>query len=308
MNSKEVYPLITVVTLTRNRANLLKRAIGTVLSQSYKNIEYIIVDGASTDNTEEVVKSFADDRIKYIKQSENILSEAQELFIKNSNGDYFAFLDDDDEYLTDKLLKEYEAIKDTDEKVGLVYCWMDYYDSSTNKLIKEYHPNLSGNVYYDQIERQSIGGTPTLLIKREAFIKSGGWNMKLKFTCDWEMLTSFSRLFDVVCLPEVLVKVNVNHGFQRQTEFSLAREKYFNIIDLHLYYLKEFSDGFSKYPHKRFSHFSSIARCYSYLNDFGNFIKFSKKAFVSGTLIDKFRSIPYFFKRLLRCLFCKKKN
>ena len=60
-------PLVSIYTVTRNRADLLPRCMKSILNQTYKNIEYIIIDSASTDNTEDVVKSFNDARIQYEK-------------------------------------------------------------------------------------------------------------------------------------------------------------------------------------------------------------------------------------------------
>jgi len=306
MNRKEIDPLITVVTITRNRCELLSRAMASVLTQSYTNIEYIIIDGASTDNTEDVVKSFKDDRVKYIKQKENILSEMNELFINNSSGEYFTFLDDDDEYFANKISKQYQMIKDTPEKIGLVYCWMDYYNSKDNKLIKEHHPTIEGNVYSNQIEKQSIGGTPTLLVKREAFIKNGGWNMTLNHPSDWEMLTRFSRLYGVKCLPEVLVKVNINHQYERQSTHHLTRKKIEIIIRFHKYYLTEFADGFKNNPQKRHTHLFCIAGYYARLGELKKFISYSVKSFKSGSYKDRINDMPFFLKRLLRCILFKR--
>lgn len=64
-------PLVSIITITRNREKLIQRAINSVLRQTYSNIEYIIVDGASTDNTSRVVHSIPDDRIKFIELKEN---------------------------------------------------------------------------------------------------------------------------------------------------------------------------------------------------------------------------------------------
>lgn len=63
--------MVSIITITRNRAKLIGRCIGSVLSQSYHNIEHIVVDGASDDNTGDVIASFVDDRLKYLKLDSN---------------------------------------------------------------------------------------------------------------------------------------------------------------------------------------------------------------------------------------------
>ena len=100
------YPKVSVIIPTYNRQKLLPKAIKSVLNQTFKNFELIIVDDGLTDNTKEIIKEFQkrDPRIKYIWQ-ENFGAPAgpKNTGIKNSKGEYIAFLDDDDEWLPEKL-------------------------------------------------------------------------------------------------------------------------------------------------------------------------------------------------------------
>ena len=97
-------PLVSIIIPTFNRGYILPRAIKSALSQTYQNIELIIIDDGSTDNTEEIVKDFSDPRIQYIRYSENKgRPAARNKGIKKSKGDFFAFLDSDDEYPPEKI-------------------------------------------------------------------------------------------------------------------------------------------------------------------------------------------------------------
>ena len=125
-------PFVSIITITRNRSNFISRAIESILNQTYTNIEYIIVDGASTDNTKEIIESYDDQRIKYIRLSKNCpVVDSIKIGFENSTGDYITFLDDDDEYLNTKIEKQLNLISALPEKYGFVYCWMDYYDQKT---------------------------------------------------------------------------------------------------------------------------------------------------------------------------------
>jgi glycosyltransferase involved in cell wall biosynthesis len=143
-------PLVSVVTITRNRGNLLGRCIKSVLEQTYNNIEHIVVDGASDDNTDETVGSFKDERLHFIKLETNWpIKETIDHGISLCKGKYITFLDSDDEYLPEK----YEEIFSILEKAiinvikfcinkGDVYIitnssigWVEF---STNK----FYPNL----------------------------------------------------------------------------------------------------------------------------------------------------------------------
>ena len=92
-------PTLTTIIPTYNRAALVKRAIQSVLNQTFQDFEIIVVDDSSVDNTEEVVKGFRDDRIRYIRHPNNKgLPAGRNTGIKVASGEYIAFLDDDDEW------------------------------------------------------------------------------------------------------------------------------------------------------------------------------------------------------------------
>jgi len=95
---------ISVIIPTYNRANLLKRAIDSVINQTYKNWELLIVDNFSTDHTDEVLKNYKDSRISIFKiHNTGVIAKSRNLGIKKSSGDWIAFLDSDDWWIKTKL-------------------------------------------------------------------------------------------------------------------------------------------------------------------------------------------------------------
>ena len=103
---------ISVIVPTYNRADLISETIESILNQTYKYFELIIVDDGSTDNTEEVIRKFKDSRIKYIK-TDNWGGPARprNTGIKKTKGEYIAFCDDDDIWLPKKLEKQIRVFK-----------------------------------------------------------------------------------------------------------------------------------------------------------------------------------------------------
>jgi glycosyltransferase involved in cell wall biosynthesis len=101
-------PKVSIIIPTYNRADLLPRAVQSVINQTYKDWELLIVDDGSADNTKEVVEKFAkkDPRIKYFYEENKGQGAARNLGIKNAQGEYIAFLDSDDEWLSEKLEKQ----------------------------------------------------------------------------------------------------------------------------------------------------------------------------------------------------------
>jgi glycosyltransferase involved in cell wall biosynthesis len=97
-------PLISVCIPTYNRGNFLKKAIESVLNQTYKNLEIIVVDNYSTDNTDQILKDFKDSRIKVYKNSNfGSIAVSRNYAVKQSKGDWIAFLDSDDIWSKKKL-------------------------------------------------------------------------------------------------------------------------------------------------------------------------------------------------------------
>jgi len=157
-------PEISVIIPTYNRAELLKKAISSVLNQTFEDLELIIVDEASTDNTSEVVKDFmeGDNRIKYLRYKTNSgkPSIARNRGIAAAEGEYLAFLDSDDEWLPKKLEMQIKMAKNFDlDVVGCNYFLVDENGETIGKvtfpewirknLLKglmegAFYPNLSG--------------------------------------------------------------------------------------------------------------------------------------------------------------------
>ena len=99
--------MISVLMSTYNRAAYIKRAIDSVLAQTYKDFELIIVDDGSTDNTGEIIESYQDERIIYLPLAQNsFYCYAANYGLKKCKGDYVAFINSDDEWMPEKLEKQ----------------------------------------------------------------------------------------------------------------------------------------------------------------------------------------------------------
>lgn len=266
-------PLVTVVTVTRNRGNLIGRCVSSILNQTYRNIEHIIVDGASEDNTEEVVKSFKDPRVKYFKRDvENAGQlECYDFAFENCEGEYLCFLDDDDEYLPTKIERQVELLQRLPQDYGMVYCWMTYYDSATGKEIRIHNPQVKGFVADEVVEKPVVSGTPTFLFKKSTFLEMGGFvkSSECGISSDWATAARYCQKWKVDYVPESLIKVYVNHGAVRMSE----TQKYYkdnekkNIV-FHQYFLSTYSEIFDRFPRKAWLHYRGLAYSYYRLRDF----------------------------------------
>ena len=239
------------------------RCIKSVLSQTYQNIEYIVIDGGSTDESDDVVKSFQKDkRLKYVKLNEN-----RKVFLNYNygaslaTGKYINYLDSDDEYLPDKIEKQIALIETLPEEYGMVYCWMTIFDSSKNNAFIQVHKaELKGFVPIEASIKPCVSGTPTLLIRKNAFDAVGGFDGEAEMTTDWEFCARFCHKWKVDYVPESLVNVYVNHIYDRlstQMRYNPAFRK--SRIAMHEHYLDEFRDTFDKRIGSRWYNYKSLA-------------------------------------------------
>lgn len=256
-------PLVSVITITRNRGHLLKRCIKSVLSQTYINIEHIVVDGASTDDTNKIVSQFNDNRLKFYQLESNwpIVSTIN-YGISMSKGEFVTFLDSDDEYLPQKIEKQVKLLESLPEEYGMVYCWMTYFDSKTNKVKRIHKPEYRGDVSTIAIQRPIISGTPTFMFRRNAFVENGGWKDDIGIISDWEMASRFCQSWKIDYLPESLVNVYVNHGYLRQSDKSYYHDLALRRILFHNYFLERYSNLFQNNLRSTKYHYENLCEAY----------------------------------------------
>lgn len=127
-------PLFSVIIPTYNRANYISNSIQSVINQSFKNWELIIVDDGSTDNTSKIIESFKDDRIKYIYQANSERSAARNNGIKHAKGDYICFLDSDDEYFPDIIENFYLFLQQKNFPTAFLFCDIEIYNETQTKI------------------------------------------------------------------------------------------------------------------------------------------------------------------------------
>lgn len=162
--------LISVVITTYGRISELKRAIESIINQTYQNLEIIIVD----DNVDLeisrqlslIIKEFKDNRLIYIKNEKNLGGAlSRNVGIEKANGKYIAFLDDDDEYLPQKVEKQYNLFKETtDKRLALVYCYCE--GIKDGKITDHYNYNYTGNCLY-QAMKGCIAATSQWMCKKD---------------------------------------------------------------------------------------------------------------------------------------------
>lgn len=232
-------PTVSVIIPTYNRAHLIERAIKSVLNQTYRDFELIIVDDGSTDNTAKVVKSFNDGRIKYIKQQKNKGGSAvRNIGIKAASGKYIAFLDSDDEWLSNKLNKQIDCLAKCSDLVGAVYCSHYIQDDSLGYMRKASLSELKrGNIYNFLLNGWCPSSTSFFMLAVRIFEKSGLFDESLLSFQDYDLWIRVAQHYDFDFVDEPLVIKHQHLGSQvakdlepRMKGLELFFEKWGNII------------------------------------------------------------------------------
>lgn len=205
--------LITVVIPTYNRALTIERAVKSVITQTYKNLEIIIVDDASTDNTCDILNKLEiENNIHIIKHEQNMGgSVARNTGIYAAKGEYIAFLDSDDEWLPNKLSEQMKIIR-KDKEVGMVYTNYYLVDQDTNKIMSLYTNKHINNVLYNLLFCNFIGSTSTILVKKDCMMKICGFDANLPSCQDWDIYIRIAHLYKIVGIDEPLIKYYIHNN------------------------------------------------------------------------------------------------
>lgn len=180
--------LVSAIVTTHNRKDLLKRAIESVLSQTYKDLECIVVDDASTDGTDELCNTYPIQYIHIPKSESKGGNYARNLGIKASKGKYCAFLDDDDYWLPEKIEKQVALIEE--KQCELVYCGRKFEYIRPDRIeYRDVLPNsaLSGDISRKIFQTVCCTTSSTMLILKQALEEIGYFDENLRFWQDYEL-------------------------------------------------------------------------------------------------------------------------
>jgi glycosyltransferase involved in cell wall biosynthesis len=198
---------VSIITATYNSASTVEASLRSVVSQDYQNIEHIIIDGKSKDNTLEVVEKYKDRIARIVSEKDNGIYDALNKGIANATGDIVGILHSDDFYPDSKVISK--VVKTFEKGVDSVYADLQYVDrENTGKVIRNWK---SGN-YRDGIFLSGwMPPHPTFFVKRECYEKYGSFNTILKSAADYELMLRLlhKHKISTAYIPEVIVKMRV---------------------------------------------------------------------------------------------------
>ena len=224
--------MVSAIITTYNREKLLEKCLKSIVNQTYKDIEIIVIDDGSTDNTSEIVKRFNDDRISYYNfgRTKNV-SHLRNEGIKISKGEYIAFCDDDDLWMENKIETQIKYF--TKEKI--VCSNGNVIDDNDLVILKEIN-NYNKDMYFDLafMLKDNRMLTSSILVSKDVFLNVGLFDESHKSRGeDYDMWIRFAdSKYKVKYLTEPLVSYRVHTGNLSRKSFSDAQEVYEKNIEL----------------------------------------------------------------------------
>lgn len=214
-------PLVSVIIATYNRADFLKKALTSVLGQSYSNLEIIVVDDGSNDHTDTVVAGFDSSRIIYLRQENRGCSAARNRGLATSRGEYVAFLDSDDRFHPEKLAKQLAALEAHPE-CGMCYTSAIVEDGQGQEIIRPgdqagsdpYYRAVESGWLYDRIAFYLPVTVllPTVMVRSSILRKVGGFDETLYRFEDTDLWRRISRITPLLALDAPMTIVVTHDG------------------------------------------------------------------------------------------------
>ncbi len=202
--------LVSVIIPTYNCSGFLKESISSALAQTYRDLEVVVVDDGSTDDTAHVVSMF-DDRVRYIYQTNAGTATARNTGISNARGSLIAFLDHDDLWLPNKLERQVPYLL-ADDTIGMLFCGRQFFNTYTGQVTST-HPAEPELDVHELLGHTTIA-LQSAIVPMSVLEDVGLFDTELLGTDDWEMTIRIARKYRVVGVPEVMVSIRGHEGQQ----------------------------------------------------------------------------------------------
>jgi glycosyltransferase involved in cell wall biosynthesis len=197
---------ISIITPTYNSATTLSRTIESVINQKYIDLEYIIFDGNSTDNTAEIVKEYQHKiNIKFVSEDDDGIYDAMNKGIQLATGEIIGILNSDDLFENNSVLQDVrEAF--SDKNIDAVYGDIKYFSNDENKITRHW---VAGEYSESNLNHGWTIPHPALFVRKSVYDKCGLFNTDLKIAADYEFILRILKVhhIQVKYIPKTFVKM-----------------------------------------------------------------------------------------------------
>ncbi|MCZ2141764.1 MAG: glycosyltransferase [Bacteroidia bacterium] len=199
---------VSIITVVLNNCLYVKDAIESVINQSYNNIEYIVIDGGSTDGSIEIIQSYASEISTIISETDNGIYDAMNKGLSIATGDIVAFLNADDFYTNSEVIQNI-VNEFRNSSIDACYADLDYISrTDKNKIVRKWR---SGSFNINRFKKGWMPPHPTFFAKKSIYNAYGGYNQLLNSSADYELMLRFCYVnkINVSHLNAVIVKMRL---------------------------------------------------------------------------------------------------
>lgn len=218
--------LVSVIINSFNGAKFLEKSINSVLNQTYKNLEIVFWDNASTDDSKKKIQSFSDTRLKpFFSTSFKKLYDAKHQAVLNTNGEYLAFLDVDDWWSQDKLLKQINRMKHDKANISCSNYWI--VNENKNSIKKAFKTRRKKNNNFNFALQKYFIGMSSLIISKKLYQNlEYGFDKSFEVIGDYDLVLRILKHNDITYINEPL-------SYYRWHDSNLSHKKFrLNILEL----------------------------------------------------------------------------
>lgn len=219
---------ISIITVVYNNDKTIEDAIKSVLSQSYSNIDYVIIDGGSSDKTVTIINEYKEQLGYFISEKDKGIYDAMNKGINAAKGDVIGILNSDDLYQDSNVIETVMNQFNQNPSIDVVYGDLIYVKSdNVNKVVR----NWKSNSYYNRFfENGNVPPHPSLFVKKSVYEKAGLFNLDFKLAADYEfMLRIFKKHnFNSKYINRVIVKMRL--GGATNQSFSNIKKQNIEIL------------------------------------------------------------------------------
>ena len=263
---------VSVIIPNYNYARYVGGAIESVLTQTYTNIEVIVVDDGSTDASKDVLFNYGDS-INVLSQANRGVSAARNAGVAASSGEFVAFLDADDEWLPEKAAKQVALFRE-DPTLGLIHVGVDDIDADGNSL-RHRLEGASGDATHELLKLGSkgiLGGGSGMMAPRAVIDEIGGFDERLSTSADWDIFFQIASRYSVGFIPETLLRYRI-HNTNMSANVAVMEH------DMTIAFEKAFADGREHEKSEAYgSLFKTLAGSYFRAGNYGAFMRSALKS------------------------------
>jgi len=215
------YPYFSIITATYNSEENIKKCLDSIKSQTFKDFEHIVIDGLSSDNTINVIKSNQTENQLIVSEKDKGIYDALNKGIDRSNGKFIVFLHSDDVFLESNTLQKIHNFLEDKQCDGL---WgnLIYVDKKSGRTVRRWRDNKFRSLYLGWMPPH-----PTLVIKREIYDEIGKFDTQFKIAGDYDFCVRLfnSKMYQIECLDEFLIQMKTGGASNRGIKQVITKIK-----------------------------------------------------------------------------------